>query len=381
MIATAFTGCAGSNGASQPDDAIRIGAVLSLTGPYAGLGEPERRAIELEVERINAEGGVNGREVEVLFEDDGTDEARAVAAASRLIEQEGVVALIGASGTGQSMAMRQEAERGGVAQVSLAGGSVITDQFNPWVFQTPWPNRVVVPFILGEMRAAGVERLALIADSGGYGKDGRDATMAVIDRFGMEVVADEQFNRGDTDMTGQLTKIRSAEPDAILMWAAGAEAATILKNHDSLTGMDVLPVYGGPGNARVELLEGAGSAAEGFQLAAGHILVPEAYGPGTEAYEVATGFIGRFTDRYGVAPDIFAGHAYDAIHLLVDAMRRLPEEFTSSDLRDELERTEGFVAVGGTFTFTPTDHNGLSEDDLSFYRVVDGTWALAGEAR
>lgn len=381
LAVAGFTGCGGGDSTSADDEPIRIGAVLSLTGPYAGLGEPERRAIELELERMNADGGVNGRQLEVLFEDDGTDEARAVAAASRLIEQESVIAVIGASGTGQSMAMRQEIERGQVPQISLAGGNVITGQFHPWVFQTPWPNRIVVPFTLERMQEAGVERLALISDSGGYGKDGLDVTMEFVAEYGIEVVAEEQFNRGDTDMTGQLTKIRAAEPDAVLMWAAGAEAATLLKNHESLIGMDVLPVFGAPGNARVELIEGAGSAADGFSFAAGHVLVPDAYGVGSEGYEVATDFIDRFTERYGVAPDIFAGHAYDAFHILVDALRRLPAEFTVEELRDEIESTSGLVAVGGTFTFSPTDHNGMSATDLSFYTVQDGTWVLREEAR
>ena len=380
LATTMVAGCERGADIDAPDT-YRIGAVLSLTGPQAGLGEPARRAIELEVERINEAGGVNGTPVEVLFEDDATDEAKAVTAASRLIEQEGVLALIAASGTGQSMAVRQEVERAGVPQVALAGGSVITAEFSEWVFQTPWPNRIVVPFTLGYLRDAGVQKLGLIIDSGAYGKDGYDVITANVDEFGIEIVAEEQFNRGDTDMTSQITKIRAANPDALLMWAAGAEAATVLKNNASLGGDDPLPVYGGPGNGRVELLEGAGDAAEGFIFSAGKILIPEAYGVGTEGYEVTTSFIDRFTERWGLGPDIFAGHAYDGIHIIVEAMKRLPADFTSADLRDEIEGTSGFVGAGGTFTFSPTDHNGMSEDDLTMYRVEDGAWVLAGEAR
>jgi branched-chain amino acid transport system substrate-binding protein len=380
LSATLLGGCA-----SQPDedapDSYRIGAVLSLSGPQAGLGEPERRAIELEVERINDAGGVHGRPVEVFFEDDATDEAKAVTAASRLIEQENVIALIAASGTGQTMAVRQEVERAGIPQMSLAGGSVVTAELSPWVFQTPWPNRIVVPFTLAYLRDAGVMRVGLLIDSGAYGKDGYDVIMANVEQYGIEIVADEQFNRGDTDMTSQITKISAANPDALLLWAAGAEAATVLKNNAALGGDSPLQVYGGPGNGRIELLEGAGDAAEGFTFSAGKILIPEAYGVGSEGYEVTTDFIDRFTERYGVGPDIFAGHAYDGIHLIVDAMKRLPEDFTPEDLRDEIEKTSGFVGAGGTFTFSPTDHNGLSEDDLTMYRVEDGVWVLAGEAR
>lgn len=396
-IALLVTGCASDDsgsdtGSSTSGEAYRIGAVLSLSGTYAGLGAPERNAIELEVARINDEGGVHGRPVEVLFEDDGTDEAKAQAAVTSLIEKEDVIAIIGATGTGQSMAVRADVERAGIPQVSMAGGSVITDDFNDWVFQTPWPNRVVVPFTLDYLKDQGVERIALISDSGGYGKDGRQVTLDFVDEYGIEIVADETFNRGDADMTAQLTKIKSAEPDVVFMWSAGSEAATILKNWIDLWGAGPLRfksggnanqsaagaplIVGAPGNARVELAEGAGDAAEGFEFAAGKILMLEAYGDCIGERGVASDFIDRYTAEYGEGPDIFAGHAYDAINIVVEAMKRLPEDFTSSDLRDEIENTADLVGVGGTFTYSADDHNGLSEEDIVMYRISDGVWTL-----
>lgn len=369
-----------ANGAAAGEP-VKIGAVLSLSGSLSGLGIPARQAIEVEVERINGEGGVNGRLVEVVFEDDASDEAKAVAATTRLIEQEDVLAVIGGSGTAQSMAMRTEIERAEVPQIALAGGSVVTDQLSPWVFQTPWPNRVVVPFTLRALQEAGVTRLALISESGGYGVDGQSVTEANVKRFGIEIVATEQFNRGDTVMTSQLTKIRAADPDAVLMWSAGAEAATIMKNNAALGAADPLPFYGAPGNARREFLEGSGEAAEGFMFAAGHILAPETYGEDTEAYNVATAFIERFTARWGVEPDIFAGHAYDALHITVEAARRVSGDLTPEALRDEIEATSGLVAIGGTFTFSATDHNGMSEDALTMYTIIDGEWIPAEKGR
>ncbi|MDP2402100.1 MAG: ABC transporter substrate-binding protein, partial [Actinomycetota bacterium] len=340
MLAGAvLSGCASDeNGDSSGDvEPIRIGAVLSLSGSYSGLGTPERDAIVLEVERINGAGGINGRPIEVLIEDDATDEAKAQAAASKLLDQEGVVAIIGATGTGQSMAMRGDIERAGVAQVSMAGGNVITDQFSAWVFQTPWPNRLVVPFTLAHLQDSGISRLALISDAGGYGKDGVQVTRDSLADFDIEIVAEESFNRGDTDMSGQLTKIKAAGADAILVWSAGSEAATVLRNATDL-GLGI-PLFGAPGNARLELIEGAADAAEGFVFAAGHILVPESYGTDTDEYEVATDFIDRYTVAYGVGPDIFAGHAYDAFHIIVEALKRMPEgEIDPAALRDEIER-------------------------------------------
>jgi branched-chain amino acid transport system substrate-binding protein len=137
-----------------------------------------------------------------------------------------------------------------------------------------------------------------------------------------------------------------------------------------------MPLIGSHGNARVELIEGAEGAAEDFVFAAGKILIPEAWGEDNEEYAVATDFIERYTDRFGKAPDTFAGHAYDALYIIVEAIERLDDEFTAEELRDEIENTNGFVGIGGVFTFSETDHNGLTEDDLVMYRVTGGQWVL-----
>jgi branched-chain amino acid transport system substrate-binding protein len=272
------------------------------------------------------------------------------------------------------MAMRAEVQRAGVPQVSMAGGSVITDQLDAMVFQTPWPNRIVVPFVLKAMARKGLRNIALISDTGGCGKDGHAIIVKEAPAAGITIVADETFNPGDTDMSSQLTKIRAAKPDAVLMWNAGKEAALIAKGMKQL-GM-TQPLFGGPGNGRKEFIQGAGDGAEGFRFAAGKILVPSAYGTDTEAYRVATGFIESFMEKYGEAPDIFAGHAYDAFLIVVDALKRIDGEPTPAKLRDAIEQTNGLVGVGGTFTYSPKDHNGLTESELVLYRVENGAWVL-----
>jgi branched-chain amino acid transport system substrate-binding protein len=380
MAVVSLSACGGGAEDDSGDDGAasaepyRIGAVLSLSGTFAGLGEPEKNTIEMEVERINDAGGVNGRPIEVVILDDATDAETAVAVTTRLIEQENVIALIGATGTGGTMAMRQEVDRAGIPQVSVAGGSVITQDFHPLVFQTPWSNSLVVPFTFDYVESLGISKVAVIADSGGFGADGVAVIKDMIGDTSLELVAEESFNPGDTDMTGQLTKIKGSGAEATLLWSAGREAATVAKNFAALDmGM---PLIGSHGNARVEFIEGAEGAAEDFVFAAGKILVPEAYGEDSEEYAVATDFIERYTDRFGKAPDTFAGHAYDALYIIVEAIGRLDEEFTAEELRDEIENTSGFVGIGGVFTFSETDHNGLTDDDLVMYRVKGGQWVL-----
>jgi branched-chain amino acid transport system substrate-binding protein len=140
-----------------------------------------------------------------------------------------------------------------------------------------------------------------------------------------------------------------------------------------------IPLVGSHGIARQEFIDGAGDAAEGVMFAAGKILVPEAYGTDSEEYDVATAFISRYEEAYDEAPSTFAGHAYDALYLIVEAAEKVDGELTSAALRDQLEMTAGFVGIGGTFDMSAEDHNGLSADDLTMYTITDGAWETAGQ--
>lgn len=379
----AATGC-GPSGQSDvgPGSAetIKIGAILSLTGTYAGLGAPEKNALELEVDRINDAGGIDGRLLEVIVEDDATDEAKAVAAATKLIEQDGVVAIIGATGTGQSMAIRGDIQRSQIPQVSMAGGTVITAEFDPWVFQTPWSNTIVVPFVLNAVRDAGHTRIAVLSDTGGYGKDGKPIIEANAEAAGLTIVANETFNPGDTDMSAQLTKVRSSDAQAVVLWTAGKEAAIIMKNAEGLGMLDDasrVSFFGGSGQARREFASGAGSASDGFVFGTGRSLIPDNWGPISEQRTVVTEFAERYEERYGEQPDIFAGHAFDAIAIIENGLRAAGADASGVELRDAIESIDGLTGFGGVFSFSPTDHNGLSQEDLALYRFESGNWVSA----
>jgi len=361
-----------SPGAGEP---IKLGAVVSLTGTYAGLGQPEKNVLDMEVARINDAGGVNGRWIEVIIEDDATDDSKSVAAASKLIEQDGVIAIIGGTGTGGTMAMRGDVQRAQIPQVSMAGGTVITSPVDPLVFATPWSNLIVVPFTLDYLKSQGITKIGLIYDSGGFGKDGEAVIAKAAPAAGVKVVSSQTFNPGDTDMTAQLTKIKNSDAQAVVMWTAGKEAAIIAKNVKDL-GID-LPVFGSHGIARKEFIDGAGAAAEGVRFAAGKVLIPSAYGEGTEGFTVATDFIDRYTAAYGEAPSTFAGHAYDALYLIVEAAKGISGDITPAALRDGIEATTGWVGIGGTFNMSPEDHNGMSVEDLTMYVISNGEWQLA----
>jgi branched-chain amino acid transport system substrate-binding protein len=364
-----------SPGTAATGEPIKVGVIVSLTGPYAGLGEPEKNALEMELKNFNDAGGANGRPIDLIYEDDGTDDAKAVAAASKLIEQDEVVAIIGPTGTGATMAIRGNVDSAEIPNVSMAGGTVITNPVDKWVFATPWPNTLVVPFTLDYLKKQDITKIAVISDTGGFGADGLAVLKAEAPKAGMTIVSSQTFDPGDTDMTAQLTKIKNSDAQAVVMWTAGAEASIIAKEVKDL-GM-TQPLYGSHGIARKEFIEGAGASAEGVTFAAGKVLIPAAYGEGTEAYTVATEFIDQYETAYGAAPSTFAGHAYDAFWVVANATKAIDGDITGANLRDQIEATSGFIGIGGTITYSPTDHNGMTAADLTMYTIKDGAWTAA----
>jgi branched-chain amino acid transport system substrate-binding protein len=373
------SGCATDGAVEDTDQESKepyvVGAVLSLTGAQSGLGGPEKNAIEMEVARINEAGGINGHPLEVIIEDDASDVDQAIARTTKLVEQDGVLAIIGSTGTGQAMAMRDVINGAQVPQVALGSGSIITAEFDPLVFQTPWTADLIVPLALQHLKDEGLTKIGLITEDTGFGKDGRALVTAIAADFGLSVVSDQVFKPADTDMSGQLTVIKGADADVVLMWSSVAASSIVPKNMAQLN--LGIPLVCSHGIAKQEFIDGAGAAGEGVIAFAGKVLAPETYGVGTPSYDSATGFVERYTEAYGVAPDHFAGHAYDGLYLVVEALERLDEGFTPMDLRDEIEKTSGFAGIGGVFTFSATDHNGMSADDIVMYRIEDGRWVLA----
>ena len=263
VLAAGLAGCGGVKPATESGGAesetYKVGAILSLTGTYAALGASEKNALDLEVKRINDAGGVDGKKIEVIIEDDATDEAKAVAAASKLIDQDNVIAIIGATGTGQSMAdPRRHRSRGHPPDVDGRRYGHHRE-----VRPARLPDAVVEhdrrPVRARASQAAdGHKKIAVISDSGGYGKDGHAVIVAEAPKAGLEIVSDQTFNAGDTDMTAQLTKIKASGAEAIVLWTAGKEAASIVQERRRDLGLK-LPLYGGSGQAQGEFVRGRGS--------------------------------------------------------------------------------------------------------------------------
>ncbi|WP_229496317.1 ABC transporter substrate-binding protein [Massilia polaris] len=356
-------------------ETIKIGSVLSVTGPAAFLGDPELKTLQLYVEKINAAGGVLGRKLELVHYDDGSDAAKANSFTKRLIESDKVNVLIGGTTTGATMAMAPLVERAKVPFISLAGAVVVIDPVKKWVFKTPHTDRMAAEKVFEDMKKRGISKVGLLSETSGFGASGRKETQAVAAKYGITLVADETYGPKDTDTTAQLTRIKSAPGvQAVFVFGLGQGPAIVTKNYGQL-GMSAVPMYQSHGVASDEYLKLSGKVAEGVRLPTPALLIAKAL-PASDAQKaIVTSYDKDYRDRYKAEPSTFGGYALDALNLSVDAIKRAGST-DGEKVRAALETTKGFVGTTGVFNMSPKDHMGL---DLSAFRMVEvknGDWQL-----
>ncbi|WP_161946355.1 ABC transporter substrate-binding protein [Desulfonatronum thiosulfatophilum] len=359
--------------AAQP---IKIGAIVSATGPASFLGEPERNTLIMLQDQINARGGLLGRPLEVIIYDDETEVNKAVGAANRLLSRDRVVAAIGATTSGNTLAIMPRFTSAKIPLVSMAAAERIVKPINPWVFKTPQSDRHAVIKILEHARERGFKSIAIITVSDGFGQAGREVLQELLPTYGMTLVADEIYGPRDTDMTPQLTKIRGLNPDAIICWGTNPGPAVIARNRVQL-GMNT-PLYMSHGVASKRFIELAGEAAEGLILPAGRLTVADQLPDDHPQKALLLEYIRDYEKRFNTEVSTFGGYAYDALALIAEAITRAGEA-TPQAIRDNLENISGFVATGGIFNLSPEDHNGLDERAFVMVRITNGDWELVGE--
>jgi branched-chain amino acid transport system substrate-binding protein len=362
---------AGSVSAAEP---IKIGSFLSVTGGASFLGDPEKKTLEMYVEKINAEGGVLGRSVELVLYDDGTNAKEALTFVKRLILQDQVDVIVGGTTTGNTMAVIKEIEKAGIPFISLAGAGVIVNPVKKWVFKTPHTDRLAVDKIFLDMKARGLSKLGLLSGSGGFDKSCRKNAQGLAGERGIEIVADETHGKGDTDMTPQLTKIKNtAGLDAFLYCGFGAPTSIAAKNYKQL-GISV-PHYQTHGSASMRFVKGAGGAAEGVRLPAAALLVVDQLPDTHPQKAVASAYKSAYETRHNDSISTFGGHAYDGLFLAVEAIERAGSTDKAA-VRAQIEKTSNFIGADGIFSMSPSDHLGLDENSFVMVEVANGAWKL-----
>lgn len=355
-------------------DTIKIGAFLSVSGPAAFLGDPEQKTLELYIEKINAVGGVLGRKLQLVSYDDAGDAEKARTFAKRLIEQDKVDVIVGGSTTGATMAAVPLAEAAQMPFISLAGAVVIVEPVKKWVFKTPHTDRMACEKVFTDLNTRKLTRLALISGTGGFDKSMRAECLKVAPNYKIQVVADEVYGAGDTDMTVQLTKIKNtAGVQAVLNPGFGQGPTIVTKNFKQLALN--LPFYQSHGVASKEFIKLSGDASDGVRLPAAALLIAEQLPDSDPQKKVVVGYKQAFESKYKQEVSTFGGHAYDGLMMAVEAIRHVGST-DKAKVRDAIEATKGYVGTGGVVNMSAKDHMGL---DLSAFRMLEvqkGAWTL-----
>lgn len=354
-------------------DPIKLGGIFAITGPASSLGEPERDTAVMLQEQINAEGGIDGRPLEIIIRDTKGDETEGLTVTRELIDREGVVAIVGPSTSGVSLGIIDTIEQSEIPKMSCAAARRITDPVKKWVFSTPQSDQDAVARIYDYLDGQGVTKVAAITASSGFGIAGLEQLELQAEGAGLEIVAKEEFADTDTDMTPQLTRIKGSDAEVVICWGIGPAPALIARNMRQL---DIqIPLVMSHGVANRRFIEGAGDAAEGIVLPAGKLLVADQLPDDDPQKELLVQYASDFEAKFGRPADTFGGHAWDGIMLIVNAIRETGSA-EPADIRDGIENTRDFVGIGGVFNYGPDRHYGLSPDAFVMIEIKDGDWSL-----
>lgn len=355
----------------------KIGAIFSITGDASSLGIPERNTAQMLEKMINDAGGIKGHPVKLIIEDDRGDPAEARNAAMRLVERDDVLAIIGPSRTGTSMALIDYMNRKEVPLISCAAAIDIVQpvEQRKWIFKTPQSDRMAVQKLIPYMQSKGIKRIAILSDNTPFGKGGLAELNDLLPGAHIAIVAREEYGPADASMESQLTKIRGTNAQAVVCWGTPPGPAIVAKNMKQLSMK--IPLICSHGVANATFLSVAGDAANGVVLPAGRLIVVNQIPKGNPQKKVLDQYAKRYRDEFGKPADTFGGHAWDALNLVARALREVGPD--RARIRTAIEKTRGFVGTGGVFNFSTKDHNGLTKDAFVLVVVENGKWKLLQE--
>lgn len=361
-------------------ETIKLGAFFDLSGRAAFIGTPTKLVAEMAVEKINAEGGINGQMLELIIADTEANPAKSASIAKKFIHKDDVIAIIGPTLTDTGMNVKKVVEDGQTPTFMTVGGDpvIMGGKFGTYkyVFKSPQRSSIAVERLFIYLKEKGLTRIALLSAADGFGKDGARWMEKLAPEYGIEIIANESFGTRDTDMTAQLTKVKNANPQAIIAWTIGPAGSIIAKNKVQL-GID-LPLFQCHGLPDPKYVELAGAASEGDRMPATKLMIVNELPDSDPQKEVIEEFVKLYTEKgYDKQFPIntHSGYAWDAIMMVANAMKKVGTD--KEALRNELEATKNYVGISGTYNITEEDHNGLDVDSMVMVEVQDGTFVLA----
>ncbi len=348
---------------------VKVGAIIAVTGPASFLGVPEANTLKMMVDQINQSGGVNGAQIELILKDSGGSKEKAVSFAKQLIEEDKVFAILGPSRTGSTLAIKSLCEKSGMLLLSCASSKGIVDPVAKFVFKTPQNDSLAVRKIMEDMKAKGITKIAVAAGGTGFGKMGKMFSEKLAPEYGIEIVATEVYSPKATDLSSLVAKMKGmGDIQAIINWSI-VPAQVILAKNIRQAGWDV-PVYLSHGFGNIKYVKVGGKAVEGVIFPAGRLLIADDLSPSHPQKKVLVDYKNAYEAKFNEPVSTFGGHAYDALMILVQALKNVGKADVEK-VRAEIE-TMTFVGTGGVFKFSASDHSGLKIDAFEMMSVKNG---------
>ncbi len=327
---------------SRDQSSIKIGEYASLTGKEAAFGQSSHKGTLLAIEAINEEGGVLGKKIQLVSEDNQSKSGESATIVKKLITREKVVALLGEVASSRSMEAATVAQQFKVPMLSPASTNPKVTEIGDYIFRVcfidPFQGTALAKFARQDLKAKRVAILTSVSSAYSVGLATYFRERFLAD--GGEIVLDSRFTEGDKDFKAQLTAIKATNPDAIFVPGYYTEAALICKQARDL-GMNI-PLFGGDGWEAPELLKIGGTAVEGTYYST-H------YSPESPAPEVKA-FVEKFKKRWnGETPDAMAALGYDSALVLVDAIKRAGST-EPAKIREALATTKDVLGATGRTT-------------------------------
>lgn len=357
---------------------INVGVSVSATGPAASLGIPEKNTIAL------LPASIGGQKVNYIVLDDATDPTAAAKNIKKLISENKVDVVIGSSTTPNSLAMMDVAVDNETPMISMAGSAIVVEPMDAkrhWVFKTAQNDAHMATAIVQHMTDKNVQTVAFIGFADAYGEGWYKEFAKIAEARKLKIVASERYQRNDTSVTGQILKIISAKPDAVLVGSAGTPAVLPQKalKEKGYKGL----IYQTHGVANNDFLRVGGKDVEGAFLPLGPMVVASQLPADNPVKKSALEYVNKYEAAYGKGSvSSFGGHAWDAGVLLGNAIpvalkKAKPGsvEFRRA-LRDALEGTKNLPAAHGIFNLTPNDHQGYDQRARVMATIENNTWKL-----
>jgi branched-chain amino acid transport system substrate-binding protein len=353
-------------------DSIKVGAILSVTGPASFLGAPEARTLEMLAEEINAKGGINGARIQLVIKDSGGSPEKAISFAKQLIDEEKVFAIIGPSTSGETMAVKNIAEESKTILISCAAAEVIVNPVARYVFKTPQKDSYAVVKIFQQMKKMGVSKIGVLSSNTGFGKAGKEQIEKLAPEQGMQILISEVYDKAATDLTAEVTKLKSANVQAVVNWSIEPAQSIVIKNIRQI-GLKI-PIFQSHGFGNINYVKAAGQAAEEVIFPAGRLLVADSLSDKHPQKALLLSYTKTYESKYKEEVSTFGGHAYDAFIILVKAMKDAGRD--KEKVRTAIENIKGLVGTAGVFNFSAADHNGLDLNAFEMLTVKDGKFTV-----